>query len=130
MGGPFDSFAPGLAQTLVNTFVPGKKSWRRETRAGYDPKTGTDPAVVTTGQFATGVPVPYTTMPANGTSVLEGDLAIFVPALNISQSGFDPFPEDGATITVVIDSVTYTVISYTTAKSGDDTAGYEFQIRA
>lgn len=129
MGGPFDSFAPKLAQTLVNLFVPGDKAWRREVRGSYNPTTGADPVTVTLGAFPTGVPVPYETKPVNGTSVLSGDLAIFVPALNITESGFDPFPEDDATITVTIDGTAYKVISFTTAKSGDDTAGYEFQIR-
>lgn len=129
MGGPFDAFAPKLAQTLIGVFVPGDKAWTREVAANYNPTTGADPVVTTNGSFKTGVPVPYETKPVNGSSVLAGDLGLFVPALNIEQSGFDPFPEDDATVTVVIDNITYKVVSFITYKSGDDTAGFEFQIR-
>ena len=129
MGGPFDAFAPALAKTLIGVFVPGNKAWTREVGDNYNPTTGADPIVTTNGSFQTGVPVPYMTKPVNGTSVLVSDLAIFVPALNISESGFDPFPADDATITVTIDGIDYKVISVVTFKSGDDAAGYEFQIR-
>lgn len=129
MGGPFDAFAPKVAKTLIGVFVPADKEWVREQAGNYDPTTGADPIVTTTGKFKTGVPVPYKTQPVNGSSVLAGDLGLFVPALNISESGFDPFPEDDATITVTIDGVVYKVISVIDYKSGDDTAGYEFQIR-
>jgi hypothetical protein len=129
VGGPFDSFAPKLAKTLVGVFVPGPKAWTREVAGNYDPTSGADPVVTTNGSFQTGVPVPYMTKPVNGTSVLTGDLAIFVPALNVTESGFDPFPEDDATVNVTIDGLVYKVISFITYKSGDNTAGYEFQIR-
>lgn len=129
MGGPFDAFAPKLAKTLIGVFVPEPKAWVREVAASYSPTSGANPVVTTNGSFQTGVPVPYETKQVDGSSVLAGDLSLFVPALNITESGFDPFPEDDATVTVTIDGVVYKVISFITYKSGDNTAGFEFQIR-
>ena len=129
MAGPLDNPFAKIAQTLIKTFVPTAKAWVRRLADGYVPTTGVDPITETTGTLRTGPPAPYKTRPVDGRSVLTDDLAIVVARLDIDESGFDPFPADDATVLVTIDSSEYKIISFSTFKSGDLSAAFEFQIR-
>lgn len=123
-------FMDGVANTVINVMVDGRRTWTRRVATGYVPTTGVDPVVETTQTIKTTPPAPFTDSQIGRNGIRTGDVMVVMDDIELQRvAPFDPFPTTDATVTVVVGSETFKVINFQNFNSGDKNAAYEFQLR-
>lgn len=132
--GVFNTIFDKVAPLLIETFIDGKRPFRRRVSA-YDPTVGTDVDTDTNATFLSGPPTPFTkgelgrTFGGTANTVKVGDSAMVVATAHYVAEGFDIEPTSNAQVFVTVEGQEYMVLGVNPFDAGDGNVAIRLHLR-